>query len=297
MAVDPGSRSRKQPYVVSPRQRWSSDWVVAQHVEALWLYGEMCLFTMMWRPQDEEAGLVQRCSVCYVTSRSAQAFNQPPSKKGCSNCYGTTFEGGIRAQVIRPAIFSDRNTDTSDTPQGTVVQDSLQVETTGDFDFLRGDYIFRADGSRYQAEEKGEGVLRTGFGTPLTRDSFRGSIPVARLEDPTAVAFTIPPLDPRVLAVWLGHGNAPSDMTDPPTEPPPEEPDDTPTQNPMGLTAVRFAVPSSTWTLTHNLNSRPDVLLFIDSDPGEAVITDVTYPDLNTLVVSWPSPESGWIYY
>lgn len=51
--------------------------------------------------------------------------------------------------------------------------------------------------------------------------------------------------------------------------------------------------PAATWTIVHNTNSYPGCRLFVDSDPGELVYTDVSYPDSNTVVVEWPSPESG----
>jgi len=197
------SRKPNQPYVARIPQQWASDLVVAQHEEALWTYGENCLFTLMWRATDFAKGLVERCSICYVGDRGAKAFRQPPSKKGCDGCYGTTFEGGFREQVVRPAIFSDRNVEEDDSERGTFATDSLQVETTGDFAFRNGDYIFRLDGSRYQAEEKGEGILRTGFATPNSIDSFRGGIPVARLEDDTAVAFVIPLPEDQTLETLL----------------------------------------------------------------------------------------------
>jgi hypothetical protein len=54
--------------------------------------------------------------------------------------------------------------------------------------------------------------------------------------------------------------------------------------------------PAATWTWIHNLNSRPPITTFLDSDPEEPVITDVFYPDLNTVVIEWPSPESGKAY-
>jgi hypothetical protein len=55
-------------------------------------------------------------------------------------------------------------------------------------------------------------------------------------------------------------------------------------------------VPASTWTITHNLGTVPSVVLLTDSDPGIPVITDFSYPDLNTVVVEWPSAESGKAY-
>ncbi len=186
-----GRESRKYPWLVAQEQPWASDQVVAQHVEALWLVGEAAMFIMMWRPQDHEAGLVPLCPSC-SSDRSARAFNQPERKK-CPICYGTTFLGGIRQVLLRPAIFNDRNIELVDGVRGTNYSDTIMIETTPDFIFHKGDYIFRGDGARFQAEEKGEGVLRTGFHHADTKESFRGTIPSARMEDPTAVAFILPP--------------------------------------------------------------------------------------------------------
>ena len=54
--------------------------------------------------------------------------------------------------------------------------------------------------------------------------------------------------------------------------------------------------PAATWTWVHNLNSRPQIALFLDSDLSELVYTDISYPDQNTAVIEWPSPESGKAY-
>lgn len=51
--------------------------------------------------------------------------------------------------------------------------------------------------------------------------------------------------------------------------------------------------PAATWTITHNLGAKPDFRLFTDADLTRPVFTDITYPDDNTAVVTWPSAESG----
>jgi hypothetical protein len=56
------------------------------------------------------------------------------------------------------------------------------------------------------------------------------------------------------------------------------------------------AAPAAIWVVTHGLGSRPAVVLATDSDPGELVMTDVVYSDLNSLAVVWPSPETGKAY-
>lgn len=71
-------------------------------------------------------------------------------------------------------------------------------------------------------------------------------------------------------------------------------------QGPAGPAGASFVhnqiAPAATWTIVHNLNTVLSTVLLIDSIPGEPVYTDVTYPDLNTVVVTWPSPESGKAY-
>lgn len=60
--------------------------------------------------------------------------------------------------------------------------------------------------------------------------------------------------------------------------------------------AFHFAAPAATWTLIHNRGSYPPVVLFTDADGDEPVWTDVSYPDVNTTVVEWPSPTTGSAY-
>ena len=273
-----GQTTRKQPWVVANRQQWANDLVVAQHTESLFAFGEPALFTIMWRPQDHEAGLVDRCPVC-SSSRSAAVFQQPERKK-CPACYGTTFEGGIRTQLIRPALFSDRNTETADTQRGTMTFDTLQIETTPDFLFRKGDYIFRGDGTRYQGEEKGEAIIRHGFSLPVPQDSFRGSIPAARLEDPTSLAYLIPPVDPADLMDLLAT-TAPQVVSGTP-----EVPGTT-------ISKIFYYEDSSNWLVPHNMGRRYPTVTVTDAEGDNIVLADIEFIDDSTLRVHWPEPYSG----
>jgi hypothetical protein len=199
------SRKPSQPHVAATSQQWASSHVEDSHIEALYSFGELALFTMMWIPLDAEAGRVEHCSRCFngVAARQAKVFNQPTEKK-CPVCYGTTYQGGFRAQIVRPSIWSDRNSEHTEQARGTIYTDSLQVETTGDFFLRRGDYAFRYDNSRYQVSgEKREAVLRSGFHPPLSGDSFAGPASM-QLEEETSVAHIIPPTAEQLLAL-LGH--------------------------------------------------------------------------------------------
>lgn len=79
--------------------------------------------------------------------------------------------------------------------------------------------------------------------------------------------------------------------------PGPEGPPGTGVPGPPGGEYVHTQTsPAATWTVVHNLNTRPAMVLFLDTDPSEQVYTDVTYPDLNTAVVEWPTPVAGIAY-
>lgn len=204
MVTPSPARKPSQPYRTGVPQVWSGDLIEASHEEALYAYGEYVMYTLMWRPADYEAGLVEHCTTCWdVTqqSRQAEAFAQPTKSK-CPDCYGTTFEGGFRAQIIRPTLMADRNSEVDEDRQGVVVTDTISVETTSDFTLHKGDYLFRFDNARYQVEEKNEAIVRTGFSPPYSPDSFAGNT-VAHLEDETSVAYLIPPIDPEVISALL----------------------------------------------------------------------------------------------
>lgn len=196
------SRKDGQPFRTERVMEWAGDQVQGSHDEALYAFGELALFTLMWRTMDFKDGLVDRCSTCFEgpASRAAAAFKQP-SVNECPDCFGSTFEGGFRAQIVRPTIVADRDAEVTDQARGVVRLDTLRFETTSDFTLHKGDYIFRYDNTRFQCEEKDEGVVRTGFGPPNRADSFVGSS-TGHLEEETSVAYRIPP-DPATLDAML----------------------------------------------------------------------------------------------
>lgn len=51
---------------------------------------------------------------------------------------------------------------------------------------------------------------------------------------------------------------------------------------------------SATWTITHGLGKRVVPTLLLDDFPGEPVMGEVSFPDLNTTVVTWPAAVAGW---
>lgn len=54
--------------------------------------------------------------------------------------------------------------------------------------------------------------------------------------------------------------------------------------------------PAATWTITHNLGTRPNFVVFLASDPDVLCYTDQSHPDLNTTVLEFPSAVTGKAY-
>jgi hypothetical protein len=196
-----------QPQVVSELSK--------SHDEVLFLVGTPAMFVAMWHVSDFEAGLVGRCQTCFAAdNRITAAYGQSGDPK-CPNCYGTTFDGGIRARVVRPAIITDPNTETVPGQRGEYTTDQLSVETTSDFYLRTGDYMFLADGTRYKVNEMDTLVVRTGFAVTSQADSVGGVISQATLEDPSSVAYVIPPAPAAVTALLrslTGTRHLPADL-------------------------------------------------------------------------------------
>lgn len=53
-----------------------------------------------------------------------------------------------------------------------------------------------------------------------------------------------------------------------------------------------FASPLLVWTITHNLNRKPDVRLFLPT--GQRFYATIEYPNNNTAQVTFGSPQAGY---
>lgn len=175
-------------------QRYAVQQERLRHEQALSLYGEYAVFVLLWRSDDEAKGLVDRCSNCYESyGKIAEAYGQP-SMKDCPNCFGTSFEGGYKARLVRPSLWDYNEPSQRDHIRGETQTASASIQTTADFSLRNGDFIFRADGSRWQMMQAGTNHLRTGFEPPnIPRTALGFNYGQAMLEDPAAVSYMIPP--------------------------------------------------------------------------------------------------------
>jgi hypothetical protein len=201
------SSPRPQPTWQRDVQRFAITQERQRHVQALWQFGELAVFCLMWTAADEAAGLVVRCQRCFANpslsteDRISASYGQG-NQYACTDCFGTQFEGGYRALIVRPAIFTDMDKGQTKSAKGVVQPGSLGIETTPDFRVRPGDYCFRSDGDRFQLRQPKRTTLRTGFAEPWQADAAIDYNQLnAALEDPASVAYQIPPAQAELAQV------------------------------------------------------------------------------------------------
>jgi hypothetical protein len=205
--------TRPKGMYVRSRQNWAVEQERARHDQALHMIGENALFCLLWTARDHDAGLVGLCPVC-ASDRVAQAYGQATRNK-CPSCYGTRFEGGYRALLVRPAVFTDADDSQSFTARGVVAPQEVHLETTSDFRVHSGDYVMRATGERLQLRAPQRTTLRTGFGTPFQReDATAYNLARAAVEDPESVAYLIPPATDDLIQILSRTGPTPPSFAD-----------------------------------------------------------------------------------
>jgi hypothetical protein len=212
--------STVQPYHRRQFENWAVEQERQRHLDAIYRLGEHTMFVLMWSPIDAAAGLVNRCPRCNGASNSIAsrvgAVYQQPSINKCPVCFGTDFEGGYRAKIVRPALWADNDETEKLDRRGIVHPEAVTIESTWDFRMRQGDYIFRADGSRWRASDSPHRVtLRTGFLHPGQKDtSITYNRVPARYEEKDTVAYMIPPTDADTLhALLTNPGYFPQDFS------------------------------------------------------------------------------------
>jgi hypothetical protein len=222
-----------------PQPVWQRDaegWAVARerlaHVQALSQYGELAIFALLWHIEDYQAGFVPRCYRCCQGDDDASAVQSAEAaiaaaygqgnQYACPVCYNTTFalpEGsgpvpGLRALIVRPAIFTEFDAAQSRQAKGIFNSAQINVESTPDFRVRNTDYVFRADGNRFQLRVPHRVTLRTGFLTPWQASAaITYNLMAASLEDPLTIAYQIPPSAAQLAQILGTYTRVPADYS------------------------------------------------------------------------------------
>jgi hypothetical protein len=191
-----------QPHWLTDPQAYAVEQERQRHLDALYAYGEFAMFVLMWRVTDFEAGLVGRCPTCFTSGGKIAATYGQGAKRDCPDCFGTTFEGGYRAKIVRPSLWDHDTSTELPGRRGDTITEPTRIQTTGDFNSNTDDYAFRGDGTRWQMRNTDWDLLRTGFQTPsIPRTLLGWNITQANLEDPSSVAYLIPPTGDELVTI------------------------------------------------------------------------------------------------
>lgn len=274
--------------------------------DAMMMGGEQSVLLSLYHPGDPDALPCPQCGDDVYKS----------AEQDCLSCFGTRFNGGVRYAMKVWAIYGDHDVKEQLGPRGTWQPDQREVTfecfpTVTEHDVLvrvqnwganstvavmGGFYILQQvqlrslrTGNRYgqaswdvvsqkaqctELNANSEAIAKY----PILSQAFEESIQL------TPATTTLPPsatLEPDVKVVYVPFEVAPGGVAD---------------GGSSGLTgggsAIIFtqAEAASTWTITHNLGYQPSVAVMIGN---EEVDTDVDYPDNNTVVILFGSPQVG----
>ena len=163
-----------------------------RHNDALTWLGEMTAWICLWSVRDFQKGLVERCSVCYLPLGAiADTYKQVPSQS-CPNCYGTTFEGGVRAIVYRPGLWDQVRAKEEVEKRGLAVRQTARVNIPSDLEMRDNDFAVRADGTRWKIEQPVNQGIVTGFASVSDWKRTVGTYCESQLLDQTSIAYLIP---------------------------------------------------------------------------------------------------------
>jgi hypothetical protein len=190
----PPTQVTATPYWDQPQMPHAISNVRGQTEGAVRRLGEYSAWVLLWNLEDHEEGLVDRCPTCYDAGGSkeaayAAAYGQTGNPE-CPDCLGTTFEGGYRAIIVRPTLWSETEEASEQSKRGEVTRQSARLQSTADFRAKVNDWVLRHDGTRWEIGGVENMRLHTGFTGGGTRDRVGvGYSYTAAREDQSSVIF------------------------------------------------------------------------------------------------------------
>lgn len=270
--------------------------------DSLMMAGEQAVLLQMFHPGDPDAVPCPECG--------DDLYNSP--ERHCTSCYGTMFDGGVRAAMKVWALFTDHQYNEQLGNRGTYEPDTRHVQMEAFPLVAEHDVIVRVQG---WAATGAAGVLK-GFYVlgPVDQRSLRTgnragqynwdvvgqkananelparnygiqSYPIAghvfeesaQLLAPTATTVAGALLEPDVKVVYFPFTEGSAGL----------EP-----EQPVTVTGFLFTqtIATSTWTIVHNLGYEPQVSIIVGNEEVEA---EVDYPNITTAVISFGVPVAG----
>lgn len=167
------------------RHAYARDQEQLRHDDAANWFGEMTAFILWWSIIDFENGDVERCSTCYTPLGDIADVYKQASESHCTNCYGTTFEGGYRALIYRPALWNIDDSSEEVRKRGLATSRSCTIQPVGGIRFRDNDIAVRSDGTRWRFNQPQVSLLTTGFGPNSVYTDQIGSVLSGYMDDET----------------------------------------------------------------------------------------------------------------
>jgi hypothetical protein len=224
----------------------------------------------------------QRCPRC-----SSSEYND--GEEFCPVCYGTnwfneqTGLGGVKKATRAWCVFSDHIVSEQYGQFGTLDPDQRQVQCEAFPMLIEHDYIVRV-----RQWGPGHTVVKIGGFfevTAVTRNSLRtGSQYGQTWQDVIGQAATVNWIPPNTKGItaypveglsFLPHSSSPLPL---------------PKENNLNMLTYTQSIPSTLWTIPHNLGHDPSVTIVIG---GQLVSGDVTYPNPNLVTIAFATPQAG----
>jgi hypothetical protein len=193
------------------RQSYAIDQARDRHTEVLYRRGEYAMFVLMWTVHDHQVGRVNRCPICVERFGDdvVQAFGGQPAQDKCPACLGTGMEGGWKAKLIRPSLWTiEMSDDEVQAKRGTYEQQAANIQSTFDFTMNRGDFVLRADGTRWFVRAPRTALLAEGSGVLTDGAASLGfNYAGANREPLNSVAFLIDPEPDEIITILQPPGH------------------------------------------------------------------------------------------
>lgn len=152
--------------VIRLPQPYANNHVSMQNMEALQTVGEQVIYLSMFHV-NIDGDSVPRCTDCYD-----EDYNQQDQFR-CPTCYGTTYEGGVKAACRAWAIVGDAQNIEDFSKQGVFNKERVTAQLEITPVTMSNDYIIRVTkwsntnvplelGDRYIIEDVGIRSVRTG---------------------------------------------------------------------------------------------------------------------------------------
>lgn len=272
--------------------------------DAMMMTGEQAILLQLYHPDDTDT---QPCPQC-----GGDAYNSP--EEDCTSCYGTMFDGGVRAAMLVWTVFTDHDISEQLGQRGVYRPDNRSVQFEAFPMVSEHDVIVRVQQwsaagvpstleGYYMLQSVTRRSLRTGnrFGQfswdvvgqkaqcselnptmkaitlyPILGKTFKEGIPATATPSTTPQAV----YEPDVKVVYVYETSA-GPSTSSPTES-------------GGESTMAFVytqdLPASTWTINHTLGYEPSVSIIIN---GEEVDADVDFPNNSVVVITFNAPQTG----